>query len=83
MESLAAQPPSSAGSTSRRAFVTTSATIAGGLMLSATVPIAAFAPRAAVTESNGTSITVYARFARSGAVTIIAPNRGMRSGRMR
>jgi isoquinoline 1-oxidoreductase beta subunit len=64
---------------SRRQFLVASGLAGGGLLLSATIPM--FARGAAVSgAADEHPITVYARIASSGAVTIIAPNPDMGQG---
>jgi isoquinoline 1-oxidoreductase beta subunit len=63
---------------SRRAFLTASATMGGGLLLTAVIP--ALSAVAAAAEPGEYPITVFTRFAPSGAVTILAPNPEMGQG---
>jgi isoquinoline 1-oxidoreductase beta subunit len=64
---------------SRRAFLAASGTLAGGLLLTVRVPIYA-APIGEEAASADFGITLYARIAPSGAVTLIAPNPEMGQG---
>jgi isoquinoline 1-oxidoreductase beta subunit len=59
---------------SRRAFLAASGTVGGGLLLAATVPVLGAIPGGPSLESAEHQITVFARFAPNGAVTILAPN---------
>jgi isoquinoline 1-oxidoreductase beta subunit len=72
--------PLGAGGMSRRAFLVASGTLGGGLLLTATIPLAGYAPQAAAAGTSDYPITVYARIAASGAVTILAPNPEMGQG---
>jgi isoquinoline 1-oxidoreductase beta subunit len=64
---------------SRRQFLVASGLAGGGLLLTATIPM--FARGAATSGAVGEHpITLYARIASSGAVTIIAPNPEMGQG---
>ena len=65
---------------SRRAFLTASGTVGGGLLLTAVIPSEAFPAESAAAESQNYQITVWARFTRSGGVTILAPNPEMGQG---
>jgi isoquinoline 1-oxidoreductase beta subunit len=62
---------------SRRQFLIVSALAGGGLLLQATIPAVG---RAAEAGSAAAQITLYARIASSGAVTILAPNPEMGQG---
>jgi isoquinoline 1-oxidoreductase subunit beta len=57
---------------SRRSFLVASGAVGGGLLLTATFPLAGNAK--ALTGTNEAQVTMYARIAPSGAVTILAPN---------
>jgi isoquinoline 1-oxidoreductase beta subunit len=57
---------------SRRSFLVASGTVGGGLLLAATFPVAGNAK--ALAGNNEAQVTIYARIAPSGAVTILAPN---------
>jgi isoquinoline 1-oxidoreductase subunit beta len=63
---------------SRRDFLVASGAIGGGLMLSATIPF--LAGPVAAADSDEQQITLYARIAPSGTVTILAPNPEMGQG---
>ncbi len=65
---------------SRRAFLTASATVGGGLLFTATIPLASYAPLTAAATPDAHAITIFARIASSGAVTLIAPNPEMGQG---
>jgi isoquinoline 1-oxidoreductase beta subunit len=65
---------------SRRAFLAASGTAGGGLLLTAVIPLGEFPGKSIAAEPLNHQITVYARFARSGAVTILAPNPEMGQG---
>jgi len=65
---------------SRRAFLAASGTVGGGLLLTATLPFVTSTAHAAAAPATEYPITVYARIARSGAVTILAPNPEMGQG---
>jgi isoquinoline 1-oxidoreductase beta subunit len=80
MNDLTSLSTTPAGVLSRRAFLMASGTLGGGLLLTVTIPLVALAPRLAAAEPGDLPITVYARFARSGAVTIFAPNPEMGQG---
>lgn len=62
---------------SRRAFLTASVTVGGGLLFTATMPRVGSAAAATADEH---AITLFARIAPSGAVTLIAPNPEMGQG---
>jgi isoquinoline 1-oxidoreductase beta subunit len=62
---------------SRRQFLVVSGLAGGGLLLSATIPSLGRAAAAAAADAQ---ITIYARIAPSGTVTIIAPNPEMGQG---
>ncbi len=68
------------GQISRRSFLAASGAAGGGLLLTATIPLTAFAPEAAAADETSYPITVYARVAPSGAVTLFAPNPEMGQG---
>jgi isoquinoline 1-oxidoreductase beta subunit len=63
-----------AGPVSRRSFLAASGAVGGGLLLATTIPLAASAAEPASGDASSYAITVYARVAPSGAVTILAPN---------
>jgi isoquinoline 1-oxidoreductase beta subunit len=63
---------------SRRRFLVASGTIGGGLLLTVTVPFLGRASEAAGNDVH--QITMYARIAPSGTVTILAPNPEMGQG---
>jgi isoquinoline 1-oxidoreductase beta subunit len=65
---------------SRRAFLAASGTVGGGLLLTAVIPFGEFPGKSAAAELQNYQITVYARFTRSGGVTILAPNPEMGQG---
>lgn len=65
---------------SRREFLIASGTVGGGLLLSATVPLQSFATQPLTSNAPDYPITVYARIAPSGAVTVFAPNPEMGQG---
>ena len=59
---------------SRRSFLVASSAIGGGLLLAATIPVWARATPGAATGNAEHQLTIYARIAPSGTVTILAPN---------
>ncbi|MGA2365304.1 MAG: molybdopterin cofactor-binding domain-containing protein, partial [Steroidobacteraceae bacterium] len=59
---------------SRRSFLVASSAIGGGLLLAATIPVWARATQGLGTGDAGHQLTIYARIAPSGTVTILAPN---------
>ncbi|MCC7461626.1 MAG: molybdopterin-dependent oxidoreductase [Gammaproteobacteria bacterium] len=66
---------------SRREVLKAGAAVGGGLLLSATFPLSGFAAESAAGETaEEHAITVYARLANSGAVTVLAPNPEMGQG---
>jgi isoquinoline 1-oxidoreductase beta subunit len=69
---------------SRRAFLVASSALGGGLLLTATLPLAGCALQKAATGATGApadyALTIYARIAPSGQVTIFAPNPEMGQG---
>jgi isoquinoline 1-oxidoreductase beta subunit len=68
-------PESAGGSVlSRRSFLVASSAIGGGLLLAATIPAWARATRGLGTSDTEQQLTIYARIAPSGTVTILAPN---------
>src|SRR3974390_2146798 len=71
--SAAAQP------LSRRTFLVAGSALGGGLLLTATEPVRARTSRTLETTAER-QITVYARIAPSGTVTILAPNPEMGQG---
>ena len=72
----------SSEASSRRSFLVASSAVGGGLLLAATLPIVAHARAgaAAGAAAGEAQITLYARIAPSGVVTIIAPNPEMGQG---
>lgn len=75
MSAPGAERPGASATLTRRTFLAASGTVGGGLLLAATIPVLARAggPSAPAAPSAA-QITVYARIAPSGAVTIFAPN---------
>jgi len=67
---LNASAPQRSGVT-RREFLLASGAVGGGLLLTASIPLFGHAAAAELGEQQ---ITIYARFAPSGKVTILAPN---------
>jgi isoquinoline 1-oxidoreductase subunit beta len=63
---------------SRRSFLVASSLAGGGMLLSATIP--SFGVAAKTRDTGIHEITIYARIAESGAVTISAPNPEMGQG---
>jgi len=59
---------------SRRSFLVASSAVGGGLLLAATIPVWARATPGLGAADTGHQLTIYARIAPSGTVTILAPN---------
>jgi isoquinoline 1-oxidoreductase beta subunit len=69
---------SNAEHVSRRQFLVASVAAGGGLLLSATIPLAARAADGEIADAY--QVTIYARIATNGTVTIMAPNPEMGQG---